>query len=224
MRVHSFLPMLPPLSGAAFLLALASCSGEGVIVPGDGTIARLEAVAGNGQRAPVGEPVPEPLVVRAEDRAGRPVTGVDIAFRFINTNGRVAPGTTTTGADGQATAEVTLGGSVGDQVVEARLVDQSGVAVEFKLTALQQESPEEGGGGGGGGGGGNGGNDGNGGNGGHGGGGGDSAGGDDGGGSRSGGGDEDGGSGGSGGSDDGGNGGHGEKDKGHDKGSHHGND
>ena len=156
--------LLPRLGAAAFLSTLLACSADGIVVPGDGSIARLVAVAGDGQRAIAGQPVPRPLVVRAVDRSDRPVTGVEVTFRFINTNGRVAPGTVATGVDGQATAEVTLGGSVGAQVVEARLVDPQGLAVEFELTALQRETPEGGGGGGGGNGDGGGGN-GNGGNG-----------------------------------------------------------
>lgn len=238
MGTHSPLFILPRVCGAAVLLALASC-GEGVVTPDDGDIARLEAVAGSGQRATVGEPVPKPLVVRAMSRGGHPVTGVAIAFRFINTDGRVAPGVTTTGPDGQATAQVTLGGSVGDQVVEARLVDENGLAVEFQLTGVERQDPGGDGGGGGGGAGGGGGDDGNGGHGGdngnggngHGGndpGGGGSVGGDDGGGggSGSGGGGENGGGsgGGSGGGDDGGHDGGGHGNGGDDNGGHHGHD
>jgi hypothetical protein len=249
MGTHSSLFILPRICGAAVLLALAGC-GEGVVTPDDGDIARLEAVTGSGQRATVGEPVPKPLVVRAVSRGGHPVTGVAIAFRFINTDGRVAPGVTTTGPDGQATAQVTLGGSVGDQVVEARLVDENGLAVEFQLTGLERQDPG-GGGGGAGGGAGGGGDDGNGGHGGTGGdsgnggnghggndpGGGGSVGGDDGGGGSGtgGGGENGGGSGGGGGAGDdgghdgGGDGGHGNGGDdngghGHDGGHHGGND
>jgi hypothetical protein len=237
MRARLSLSLLPRLGAAAFLSAQLACSGDGITVPGDGSIARLVAVAGGGQQAIVGEPVPRPLVVRAVDRSDRPVTGVEIAFRFINTDGRVAPGTVTTGLDGQATAEVTLGGSVGAQVVEARLMDPQGLAVEFELTALQRETPEGGGGGGGGngnGGGGNGGNgrggngngNGNGGNGGHGHG--DDGGSAGGGGGGGGGGDLDGGGGGDDGSGDGGEGGghgHGhDHGNGHGHGGHHGRD
>ena len=150
MPAHLSPSLLPRLGAAAFLSTLLACSADGIVVPGDGSIARLVAVAGDGQRAIAGQPVPQPLVVRAVDRSDRPVTGVEVTFRFINTNGRVAPGTVATGVDGQATAEVTLGGSVGAQVVEARLVDPQGLAVEFELTALQRETPEGGGGGGGG--------------------------------------------------------------------------
>ena len=165
MSVRFFPSFLPRLTAAASLFALPACSGDGIVVPGDGSIARLVAVAGDGQRAVAGHPVAEPLVVRAVDQANRPVTGAEITFRFINTDGRIAPGTMATGADGQATAEVTLGGSVGAQVVEARVVDPDGLAVEFQLTALQRETPDPpdppdpGGNGG------NGGDDGNGGNG-----------------------------------------------------------
>jgi uncharacterized membrane protein YgcG len=120
--------VLPRLGAAAFLSTLPACSGDGIFVPGDGSIARLIAVAGDGQRA----------------------------IRFINTDGQVAPGSVATDVNGLATAAVTLGGSVGPQVVEARVVDPQGLAVEFELTALQQETPGGGGGGSGGSGGGNG--------------------------------------------------------------------
>jgi hypothetical protein len=142
MSAHLSPPFLPRLAAAASLSALLACSGDGIVVPGDGSIARLVAVAGDGQRAIAGQPVPQPLVVRAVDQSNRPVTGAEVTFRFINTDGRVAPGTVATGADGQATAAVTLGGSVGAQVVEARVVNPDGLAVEFQLTALQQETPD----------------------------------------------------------------------------------
>ena len=119
-------------------LTLPACGGDGLLVPGDADIARLQAVAGDGQEAVAGEPVPDPLVVEALDAAGRPVSGARIAFRFINADGEVTPGMAETGEDGRAAAEVTLGGSVGDQVVEARL-DGGGLAVEFRLTALQPD-------------------------------------------------------------------------------------
>src|SRR5262245_12722019 len=142
MSARLSLRVLPRLAALASFSALTACSGDGIVVPGDGSIARLVAVAGDGQRAIAGQPVAQPLVVRAVDQSNRPVTGTEIAFRFINADGRVAPGTVATGADGQATAAVTLGGSAGAQVVEARVVDPEGLAVEFNLTALQQETPE----------------------------------------------------------------------------------
>jgi hypothetical protein len=137
----SSLRVLPRLVALASFSAITACSGDGIVIPGDGSIARLVAVAGDGQRAIAGHPLAQPLVVRAVDRSDRPVTGTEITFRFINTDGRVAPGTVATGADGQATAAVTLGASVGAQVVEARVVDPEGLAVEFNLMALQQETP-----------------------------------------------------------------------------------
>ncbi|HET7239878.1 MAG TPA: Ig-like domain-containing protein, partial [Gemmatimonadales bacterium] len=158
MSARLSLRVLPRLAALASFSAITACSGDGIVVPGDGSIARLVAVAGDGQRAIAGQPVAHPLVVRAVDQSNRPVTGTEITFRFINADGRVAPGTVATGADGQATAAVTLGGSVGAQVVEARVVDPEGLAVEFNLTALQQETPEPPDTGGNGGGNGNGGN------------------------------------------------------------------
>lgn len=128
------------------VLPLPACGGSGLLVPADAEVARLQAVAGDGQKAVTGEPVAAPLVVQALDEAGRPVTGARVAFRFINTDGQVAPEMAETGSDGRAAAEAVLGGSVGDQVVEAR-VEGSGPAVEFRLTALR--APDRTGGGGG---------------------------------------------------------------------------
>jgi hypothetical protein len=208
--------LIPPrLAGATLLLTLAACAGDGLLVPGDGDIAQLRAVAGDGQSAPAGGPVPQPLVVQALDEAGRPVIGARIAFRFINTNGNLAPGTAETGPDGRAEAAAVLGASVGDQVVEARIDGPKGLAVEFRLTAMEVQVPggggNGGGGGGGGGGNGNGGGHGNG-DGGHGGGG------SGGGGSGGGGGTVDGGGGGGSGGGAGGGGGSGGSDGGKDQG------
>jgi hypothetical protein len=80
------------------ILTLPACGGDGLLVPGDARIAQLQAVAGDGQEAVAGEPVPDPLVVQAVDEAGRPVAGARVAFRFINADGEVAPGTAETGA------------------------------------------------------------------------------------------------------------------------------
>ena len=97
-------------SGTA-LLPLAACSGGDLLLPDDRTPARLEVVSGDGQSAVVGSPVPNPLVVEARDREGRPVEGAIILFEFVDPpNGAaIAPSATETSFDGRASVEVTLG-------------------------------------------------------------------------------------------------------------------
>ena len=71
--------------------------------------ARLESVSGNHQEGIRGHPLPEPLVVRVEDEGGSGVVGVSVAFSPATESGTVSPDTSITGADGQVSAEWTLG-------------------------------------------------------------------------------------------------------------------
>jgi uncharacterized membrane protein YgcG len=125
--------------GALPLLMLAACGGDDLLLPEDRTPVELRAYSGNGQAAPVGSPVPNPLVVEALDQAKQPVEGVVIAFRFLDRpNGAtIAPAVSETDPEGLASAQVTLGAPAGDQTVEARLDDPSQeLSVRFLLTAV----------------------------------------------------------------------------------------
>lgn len=62
-------------------LAVA-CGGGDLTLPGPGDPATLSIVSGDGQRAMVGEPVSEPLVVQLVDGSGHPVPGATVLFRF----------------------------------------------------------------------------------------------------------------------------------------------
>jgi uncharacterized membrane protein YgcG len=150
------------------VLAPAACSDGDLLLPQDDrTPVQLRAFSGSGQSAVVGSPVPHPLVVLAVDRAGHPVQGVVVVFRFVDPpeGAVIAPPAPATDPEGLASVDVTLGSDAGDQPVEARLDDsESDLRVRFLLTAIR---PSGGGGGGGGddgdGDGGGGGDDGNGG-------------------------------------------------------------
>jgi hypothetical protein len=159
-------------TGTLLLLPLVACTGGDLLLPGR-TAAQLRAVSGDGQSALVGSPVPNPLVVEAQDGGGRPVEGAVIVFRFVDPpNGAaIAPSATETNSDGLASVEVTLGTPAGDQPVEARVDDPArDLHVRFQLTAIRSNTgggggddgdppPDDGGGGGGGGGGGDDGDD-----------------------------------------------------------------
>ncbi|MGH9012230.1 MAG: Ig-like domain-containing protein [Acidimicrobiia bacterium] len=140
------------LAGVALVTLLAGWAGDGLRLPRDGEPAELRMVSGDQQSAPVGDPVENPLIVEALDRAGRPVPGAVIVFEFVDppSGAELAPANTETDAAGRASAEVKLGTPAGDQNVEARLDDPaSDLSVRFRLTAIQ---PGGGGGGDGGGG------------------------------------------------------------------------
>jgi hypothetical protein len=103
-------------------------------------------VSGDRQRAPVGDPIENPLIVEARDGAGRPVPGAVILFEFLDppVGAELAPANTETDEAGRAAAEVTLGTPPGDQSVEARVDDpDKDLSVQFRLTALR---PQRGGG------------------------------------------------------------------------------
>jgi hypothetical protein len=132
-------------TGTILPLALAACSDGDLFIPDDRTPAQLLAISGDGQSAVAGSPVPNPLVVKALDRAGRAVEGAVILFQFVGQpdGAAIAPSAPETDPDGLASVEVTLGRPAGDQPVYARLDDT--VSVRFLLTAIPSNS---GGGGG----------------------------------------------------------------------------
>ena len=149
--------MRTPLISGFVLLALSACSGDELVLP-DGAPAQIRAVSGDGQTAQVGDPLRHPLVVEVLDRAGRPLPGTAVAFEFADPaqGAEISAPATETDASGRASAQVTLGNTVGDQPVIASLAEPgTDLRVQFLLTALQRNDP----GGGGNGGGGNGGGD-----------------------------------------------------------------
>jgi hypothetical protein len=138
-----------------FLLA-AACGGDNLTLPGPGQPAVLRIVSGDGQSATVGEPVPQPLVVRLLDGDSLPVSGRMVVFRFGNEapDGAVNPTSSSTDADGLASATARLGSLPGDQPIDAQVVTPGqDLLVRFRLTAVP--TPPATGGSGNGGGGGN---------------------------------------------------------------------
>jgi hypothetical protein len=124
-------------------------------------VATLVPVSGGNQVGTPGSQLSQPLVVEARTSSGEPIRGVNILFRFEDDfdGGALSPGAATTGPDGRAGAEVTLGQDPGTQTVEARVERGSSeaVSVRFRLTALRPDDDGDGdgdrgpGGGGGGG-------------------------------------------------------------------------
>ena len=95
----------------------------------------LEGVSGGGQRGLPGTQLHEPVVTRALDAGGAPVSGAGVFFSPSAGSGSISPGSTASNADGLASALWTLGETLGTQTVTASLAD--GASAAFTATALQ---------------------------------------------------------------------------------------
>jgi Bacterial Ig-like domain (group 1) len=81
------------------------------------TAAKLELVAGSGQRALAGKALPQPIVVRATNRRGEPAPNKIVTFRSADGTAKVHPDTARTDADGRARTMWTLADYPGRQTL-----------------------------------------------------------------------------------------------------------
>jgi hypothetical protein len=133
---------------AVFLpAAVVACGGE-INLPNDTTPARMDVVSGDGQSAPVGSVLPDPLVVRLVDASEHPVAGMPVVFRFTEDvpESGIAPATSETDSTGSASATVRLGSTTGSQSIEATIdAAAPNVKATFDLTALKEKGRGKGG-------------------------------------------------------------------------------
>ena len=133
---------------ASSAIAVASCGGDGANGPLRASQPFfVRVVSGNGQSAPAGSQLADPLVVHVEDSVGVSVPGQPVTFTVTAGGGSVVGvGTSTvSNTHGDASARWTLGTRVGEvQTVEARVLDsdvgQTVVVAIFSATALGQLS------------------------------------------------------------------------------------
>jgi hypothetical protein len=129
------------LLGAGLGLALIACGGGDLNLPNGGTPVELTAVSGDGQEAKVGTLLPEPLVVRVRDAAGRPLAEVPLTFRFRDAvpDAEFDPASVATDSSGFASVRVRLGTTSGPQTIEATIAqDPSEARAIFEVTALEK--------------------------------------------------------------------------------------
>ena len=98
------------LAALATFLALASLRCTEKVGP-EPVATDIEMLEGDNQTGHVGEPLANPLVVLVTDESGNPVEGVSVTWSAQG--GTVAPATTTTGSNGRASVQWTLGSTVG---------------------------------------------------------------------------------------------------------------
>ncbi|HEU4587994.1 MAG TPA: Ig-like domain-containing protein [Gemmatimonadales bacterium] len=123
--------------GSPLVAVAAACGGSDLVLPRDSEPSALTLVHGDNQTAAVGTRLPDSLVVRVTNTAGRPVAQLRVAFALGTgaAGGTVAPDSATTDADGKAVARWTLGPTAGPQTVEARVVGADALRAVFTATA-----------------------------------------------------------------------------------------
>jgi hypothetical protein len=97
--------------------------------------ANIEAFGGDGQSAPVGDPLPDSLRVRVTDASGHAVPDVPVSWSVMTGGGIISPATSTTNSAGVASAALTLGPTVGAQQAQADVTGLVGSPVVFTATA-----------------------------------------------------------------------------------------
>ncbi len=101
------------------MLACLGCSGGELTLP-NGAPARLEAVRGNGQTAPVGDVLAEAPALVVHDADGDPVSGIMVDFTVSQGGGHVERPSAATDGSGVATAGGwTLGTAPGPNILQA---------------------------------------------------------------------------------------------------------
>ncbi|MEO7083970.1 MAG: S8 family serine peptidase [Gemmatimonadaceae bacterium] len=121
--------MLPrALSALGVALVFAAGCGDSATIPHTPT--HFLIVSGTNQSGDVGAALAQPLVVQVVDGAGKPVSGVPVAWT-VTGGGSVSPATGTTDANGKTTAIWTLASSIGTQVATATSSQITGVSVSF---------------------------------------------------------------------------------------------
>jgi Bacterial Ig-like domain (group 1) len=114
--------------GRAIVTGTIDGASDSIVVEVTPVPARLLPVRGMGQRAPVGTRLGEPIVIRVEARAGRPMPGVVVGFTPAAGSGPIEPDSAVTDERGLATARWTLGDSPGLQRLTASVTGLDSVA------------------------------------------------------------------------------------------------
>lgn len=125
-----------PLPVVLFLIL--SCGGDDDPMTVPSSELELFLISGDGQFAPAGRTLPEPLAVGVRRRtSGLPVPNVTVVFSITSGPGATLnPVRVVTAASGTATTELTMGASVGESRVFAEVEDDTAPGVEFQAFSV----------------------------------------------------------------------------------------
>ncbi len=123
--------------------ALWTLLAAGLIACGDNSTVEapvpttIEALSGDGQVANPSTQLAGPLTVRVTDNRDGPAAGVTVTWSVVDGGGSITPASSTTGSDGTASAQFTLGPDIGEQHAQAEATGLGGSPVRFTGTAAQ---------------------------------------------------------------------------------------
>ena len=116
------------------MAGLGACESQG---PGR-LASQLEHVGGNEQVGRAGGPLADPLRVMVRDNQGDPFPNVEVSWSVLEGGGQISPISAMTGSDGVASANFTLGSTVGQQRAQAQAPGLTGSPVLFTVTATEE--------------------------------------------------------------------------------------
>lgn len=100
------------------------------------SVSTISKASGDGQTNAPGTALAGPLVVKALDSNGNPLSGVTVNFTVTSGGGSLSPASAVTGSNGQASTTLTLGPNLGTNTVQA-VASGIGGSVSFTENALQ---------------------------------------------------------------------------------------
>jgi hypothetical protein len=117
----------------------AACGGGDLVLPEGTPPIAVEALSGDGQSAPPGQELPQPIVVKVTDPEDRPLPDMRVAFTLAAgaEGGETTPDTALTDEAGEASARWVLGDGLGEQRVDAEVVGAGLDVVSFTATAVE---------------------------------------------------------------------------------------
>src|SRR5690349_5469474 len=122
------------LMSALTSLAVVACSDS--TSPAAATPAAITAVSGTGQTGAVGSTLASPVVFEVTTASDAPVSGVTVSFAVTAGSATVSPTTAVTGANGTASAQITLGPTAGSVEVSATVSSALVAKVSATATAV----------------------------------------------------------------------------------------
>jgi len=102
----------------------------------------ITITSGNGQVGETGLPLNQPLVATVYDSDSNPIEGIPVTFEITAGGGSLSVTTTTSGANGRVSTELTLGSSPGSNTAAVTIDGSSPVQqVEFSATGFNPGQP-----------------------------------------------------------------------------------
>ena len=108
-------------------------------------VSGLALVSGDGQFAPAGQALPQPLRVRVTDAGGNPISGIPVSFTVVRGGGTLAPSSALSDIDGLASAVWTVG--AGANTATASLSGHDEIEPVSFAARGDTDAPPDGGGG-----------------------------------------------------------------------------